>query len=222
MKIKAILLLLLIPMLVHAQWRVGITGGPDYNGFSRDTHGRTFNYKGTYGWSAGVMGQYDIMDWLGVRAELNWTQKNNKAQNAIANLSGVVKEYFKHKEINSYIQLPLMAALDYEYKQWRGLLNLGGYGAWWMARDNDFDVTLQNVSVTPLTEPEFVKERDQRCDFGFVGGIGIERRINQHFSCQVEARCYYSTTSTQKDYMRIKDPRYNTTYTLQLAVCYIF
>ena len=38
----------------------------------------------------------------------------------------------------------------------------------------------------------------------------------------VEARCYYSFISTVKQYMDIKDYRYNTTIGLQAGFSYIF
>jgi hypothetical protein len=69
---------------------------------------------------------------------------------------------------------------------------------------------------------EFNKDQDQRWDCGLVGGLGMEYRFCARWAAQVEARCYYSTTSIQKDYMQIKDPKYNTTIGLQAAICYIF
>ena len=65
-------------------------------------------------------------------------------------------------------------------------------------------------------------ERDQRWDFGFLGGIGMEYRFASHWAAQAEMRYYYSMVSTQKDYMRVKDPKYNSTLALQAGVCYFF
>jgi hypothetical protein len=52
--------------------------------------------------------------------------------------------------------------------------------------------------------------------------MGVEYRFAKHWGAQVEARYYYSTTSTQKQYMRVKDFRYNSTLALQAGVMYYF
>ena len=61
----------------QAQWRIGVTGGVAFNHPTIDKQYMTdLVYKDRCGLSFGLMGQYDFNDWLGVRAELDWTQKN--------------------------------------------------------------------------------------------------------------------------------------------------
>jgi opacity protein-like surface antigen len=55
-----------------------------------------------------------------------------------------------------------------------------------------------------------------------VGGAGVEYRFASHWAAQVEMRYYYSTVSTQKDYMRNQDPHYNGTLALQAGIWYCF
>jgi hypothetical protein len=50
----------------------------------------------------------------------------------------------------------------------------------------------------------------------------MEYRFASHWAAQAEMRYYYSVVSTQKDYMRVKDPKYNSTLALQAGVCYFF
>ena len=69
---------------------------------------------------------------------------------------------------------------------------------------------------------EFNSERDNRLDLGIAGGAGMELRCNRHWAVQLEARCYYSLTSQVKEYMRVKDFRYDTTIGLQAGVYYKF
>jgi hypothetical protein len=55
-----------------------------------------------------------------------------------------------------------------------------------------------------------------------LGGIGLEYRIASHWAAQVELRYYHSLTSVQKQYMKVKDYRYNSTLAIQLGAYYIF
>ena len=67
---------------------------------------------------------------------------------------------------------------------------------------------------------EFYDERDQRWNFGFVGGAGVEYRFARHWAAQVELRYYYSTVSTVKALDLVKDYRYNSTLALQAGLWY--
>ena len=69
---------------------------------------------------------------------------------------------------------------------------------------------------------EFNDNRDQRWDCGIVGGLGLDYRFSKHWGAQAEVRYYYSTTSTTKQYMRVKDYRYNSTTALQVGAYYAF
>ena len=47
-------------------------------------------------------------------------------------------------------------------------------------------------------------------------------KLSTHWAAQVEMRYYYSFVSTQKDYQRVHDPRYNSTLAVQAGVWYCF
>ena len=50
---------LLTVLVVHAQWRIGVTGGIDYNVFSMDKQYMTdYDIDGRLGATIGVSGQY--------------------------------------------------------------------------------------------------------------------------------------------------------------------
>jgi opacity protein-like surface antigen len=214
-----VLLLMIASLTSKSQVRLGITGGIDYNIYSINTHYmENWHYEGNGGYTAGIMGQYDFKDWIGLRMELNWAQKNYRLYG-----TGDYLEYTNIETYNNYIQLPVMASVSAGNKRWRGFVILGGYGAWWLNKKQigaiaclSFDEKVPIALLNKYTS--FSDERDNRYDFGLVGGLGIEWQFLQEWGCQVEGRCYYSMTSTQKDYMRIKDPKYNTTYSLQLTV----
>lgn len=193
--------------------------GGAWNHYAIDKHYMTdWHYEGQWGWTLGVTGQYDFNDWLAVRADLNMTQKNHR-QYRTGNLA-----YTDYDTRNNYLQLPVMASFSFGGKKIRGFLNLGVYGGYWMSSrlKGSFYNTFSNRISKVDESVEFNSDRDQRLDCGLVGGLGVEYRFARHWAAQVESRCYYSTTSTQKNYMLLKDPRYNTTIGLQAAVCYIF
>ena len=219
-KTLAVFLFITYTLTADAQWRIGITGGATYNEYSIDKHYMSdWRYKDAWGGTLGLMGQYDFCEWFGVRADLNWTSKNHRQYRTM-----VPTDY---KTLNNYIQLPLMASFSFGSKQLRGFLNTGFYGGYWISSYDDGTIYYQFTTVIYDTvKNDFVKERDQRVDFGLVGGVGIEWRFNlfnRNWAWQIiEARVYYSTTSTQKDYMRINDPKYNTTLAFQSGLCYFF
>ena len=209
----------LLPLTLQAQWRVGATAGAGYNLFSMDKqYLADYQIGGRWGTTAGVSVQYDINDWLGVRANLNWTQKNYRKYR-------IVLYEMDYMYQNDYLQLPVMASFYVGGgKRLRGIFNLGVYAGYWLdsyrkgSDLNSFDgyMTYFHEKIT------FNAESDQRLDFGLLGGAGVEYRIATHWSLQAEACCYYSTVSTTRQYMRVKDYRYNTTIAAQLGVFYLF
>ena len=117
-----------------------------------------------------------------------------------------------------------MAQFSFGGQKVRGFANIGVYAGCWV--DSHLKGTQHNLlsGVTEsLDEPyAFYNKRDQRADFGLAGGVGIEYRFLEHWALQVEGRCYYSFISTVKQYMNIKDYRYNTTIGIQAGFSYIF
>ena len=64
MKKTLTMLVLMLPMMAFAQWRVGINGGGDLNHFIIDKQYQTdYQFKDRWGGTVGIMGQYDIADW---------------------------------------------------------------------------------------------------------------------------------------------------------------
>lgn len=209
---------LVLPSLAFAQWRVGVNGGATYNHSTISKHYMTdYQWKDRWGVTLGVMGQYDVNDWLGVRAELDWTQKNYR-------LTRQILSNLDYKYVNNYLQLPVMASFSFGGKQLRGFCNAGVYGGYWLTSGREgTDFNNSSEKAYEFSEDiKFNSERDQRFDFGFVGGIGLEYRFCQRWAAQVEMRYYYSTVSTQKDYMRLSDPRYNSTLGVLAGLWYSF
>lgn len=218
MKKLFIFLALMLPTVAFAQWRVGVNAGADYNHYSINTQFQSdYQYKDRWGATLGIMGQYDFNDWLGVRAELDWTQKNYRMKRPVAGTTD-------YKYINNYLQLPVMASFSFGGEKIRGFFNGGIYTGYWLnssRKGTDYN-SFSNLHYDFSEKVEFNKDRDQRWDFGFVGGAGLEYRFAKHWAAQVELRYYHSTVSVQKDYTGFKDKRYNSTLALQAGIWYCF
>ena len=210
-------MLLMLTTVAHAQWRVGATIGTSANHYRMDRQYMSdYHINDRWGLTMGVTGQYDFTEWLGVRADFNWTQKNHRVLR-----DRIPMDY---KYVNNYLQLPVMASFSFGGQKLRGFCNLGVYGGYWLS-SNYSGVDYNSFVGAPYDvkgHVDFNSDRDQRWDCGFVGGLGVEYRFARHWGAQVEARYYYSTTSVQKQYMRVKDYRYNSTLALQAGVSYFF
>lgn len=218
MKKLLTILALLLPTMAFAQWRIGANVGAAYNHPTIDKQYMTdLEYKDRWGVTFGVMGQYNFYDWLGVRAELNWTQKNYRQTRTLLYAQN-------YKYINNYLLLPVMASFSFGSQKWRGFCNVGVYGGYWLnsyLSGTDFN-SFSDKTFTFSEKVDFDKDRDQRWDCGLVGGLGLEYRISQKWGVQVEARYYYSTTSFRKEQPHFKDKRYHSTLGLQAGAMYFF
>ena len=71
-KILILALTAFATLQASAQWRIGVNVGGMYNHYVIDKHYfDDYQYKDRWGVGFGLMGQYDILHWLGVRAELD-------------------------------------------------------------------------------------------------------------------------------------------------------
>ena len=209
----------LLPSKAQAQWRIGASGGATYNWYSIDNQYQTdYRTEGAWGWSAALFTQYNFKDWVGLRAELEAMERNHRFYRT-GTFSGT--NYVYH---NTYVQIPVMAQFSFGGTIVRGFVNAGIYAGYWAAglQKGRYYDPMSGI-VTKFNEPYiFQSEKDQRWDFGLAGGLGLEFRVAAHWAIHVEGRCYYSFISTTKQYMRVKDYRYNTTIGIQAGFAYIF
>ena len=222
----ALACLLFVPSTASAQdeagqphWRVGITGGANHNWYDIDVQYQAdYHYASAWGWSAGVFGQYNFMDWLALRAELEATERNYRFYRTLW-YSGT--NYIAH---NTYVQVPVMAQFGFGGQKVRGFVNIGVYAGYWAAgRTKGTMFETLNEETIPIDEPYiFQQDKDQRWDFGLAGGLGLEYRCAEHWAIHAEGRCYYSYISSVKPYMLVKDNRYNTTIGMNVGVAYVF
>lgn len=216
---RAFLLVLLFALFAHAQLRIGVIGGIDYNQYSIDTQYQfDMRYDGLTGLTAGFSAQYNFVDWFGARVDLMWAERGYHLYRSAPVLQDI--DYFLTTD---YLMLPVMANFSFGGKKIRGYTDLGIYGGYWLAGHYDGSTEDdQNKSVSVDEKYEFNSDRDQRFDFGYVADAGIDYFFATHFAVKLEWRCYYSVVSTTKNYMKIDDNRYNTTFALQTGFSYIF
>lgn len=217
--VLAFIALFVLPSASQAQWRIGLSAGGDYNRYSIDTQYQTdLRYDGAFGWNAAVFGQYNWFDWLGLRAELEVSERNYRFYR-----TGMHEgtNYITH---NTYALVPVLAQFSFGGTKVRGFVNLGVYGGYWAAgwQKGTFFDTFSEKVVKIDQAYLFQNEKDQRWDFGWAGGLGLEYRVAEHWALHAEARCYYSVVSSVKQYMEVKDYRYNTTVDFQIGFSYIF
>ena len=212
-------LLMFVAVMAHGQWRLGASGGGDYNFYSIDRHYQSdYHYKGVWGGTAAIFTQYNFFDWLGVRAEIEMVQKNHLFYRTL-NFAGT-----HYTTSNTYLQLPIMTQFSFGGEKVRGFIHAGVYAGYWVYGYQKGTVTnTQSYNTYPVDEPySFYGPRDERWDFGLAGGIGIEYRFLEHWELHAEGRCYYSFISTTHQSSVIKDYRYNTPVAIQAGFAYIF
>lgn len=218
--LATVIVALLSAASASAQWRAGLTMGAVSNSLDLDRQYQyDWRYKHRWGMDIGAVGQYDVKDWFGIRAELHWMQRGY-SQHRTHYSAGTEYRYR-----NNYLVLPVMGSFSFGGSKLRGFLNAGIYGGYWLTSN------VEGAYVSKINGREdygidqdtgFNSTRDQRWDFGYVGGIGIEYKVCPNIAAQLECRYYYSVTSTTKQYMRVKDYRYNNTLGIQATVMYLF
>lgn len=226
----------ILPSAANAQWRIGLTGGATINHYTIDKHYmEDWHYSNGWGTTFGISSQYNFLKLkkmkVGVRADLNWLQKNHREYRTtildikVQTESGNLVNPIDFKVKNDYIQLPIMATVNYGGR-FHCFADVGFYGGYWCKSSLNgrlgeaYSITEVVAKLLSDNDKDFIfdNERDQRYEFGLVGGIGGGWRFANHWDVQIEVLWYRGLTSTQKNYMRTKDPRYNDTFVFQAGL----
>lgn len=204
--------------VVKAQWGVGLTAGYTYNTYDIKTqYDYDRRYDGLSGFSIGVPVQYSFNDWFALVVEPSYIRKGFKINRSLV--------YTDCTEYDYYVSMPLMARFSFGGNRLRGFFNGGVFCGYWLkSYYTGYNYSLdKNLCYYAYNQDrEFLSERDNRFEAGFVGGLGMIYKFAKKWSVLAECRYYYSTTSQTKDYMRVKMPRYNSTLALQVGIMYEF
>jgi hypothetical protein len=212
----------LVSFHAKAQLAIGLEGGYNRNYIVTNNANRAFTYyQPLSGFTIGIPVQYTINDWLAIAADPGFVKKNYRQQRGDFYL-GVYQD-----NDNSYLQLPLMGHFMFGGTKLKGFVNLGVYGGYWlggrvkgkMANILDLvDDANEGGSIYNYQQAFSYSEaygfntvRDNRLEFGWLAGLGLEYQLKERFKIFAEARLLYGVTDQQKNYSLNQVPRYNNT-----------
>jgi hypothetical protein len=205
-------------------WYVGLSGGYTNNWLYTSTGNRALTeYNDGPGFEISVPVRYRFASWFALQAEIQYIQKNY-----IWNRTEQYGRIYT-KNINSFIDIPLMAHFSFGGPRLRGFLNAGGYIGFWAAgrrkgteREytvNVFDIDNSSFYYDFKEKYEFNKTRDNRFDAGLLAGIGMQYEL-EPCVIFIEGRFNYGLTDLQKDYQYGLIPRINDTVAVQIGVLF--
>ncbi len=205
-------------------WFMGFEGGYDYNAYHINTqYAYDLRYSGASGLTVGIPVQVNIYDWLAVRMDLQYQQKNHFLYRTHS-----YENLYTHTH-DHYLQLPVLVNFSFGGERVRGYSSIGGYmGCWLASRRNGAALTC----VTPSEElggavydfdeyRTLERKHDNRFDAGLAANLGLRVKIDERMYFFAEAAVYYSLVSTEKTRDLVSPtPRYNTTYALQVGLLF--
>jgi opacity protein-like surface antigen len=224
-------MLIVISVSAKAQIYIGVESGLTKNYLNADISDLSYTTKKPlYGFNIAVPIDCRINHSLSIRSSVSYVQKNYSL-NRTGDFKGIYQE-FK----NSYLQIPLLVAIQKKIKDLSFFLQAGGYGAYWndgivkgtipnifSVSSNENDTETESFNLTSYNEKySFDKRKDNRLEFGFVVGCGMDYALNKKSFLRIEADYYDSVTDQQKNYMPAQYPRKNQTVTLLLGYFYKF
>lgn len=179
-------------------------------------------YDGMKGWNISIPVGYQFFNWLALETAPTYIQKNyNIVRTGF--FTGIYQ-----KNYNTYLQLPLVLRFSFGGKALRGFVDMGGYGAYWKSGRikgtepnilNEDDTAYQTVNATSLLGENygysydqpyaFNSVKDNRVEWGVIGGAGISYELFKTYTFYVEGRYYRAMTDQQKNYEINQSPRYN-------------
>lgn len=215
----------------RSQLFIGVEGGLNQNYLSTSNASEPFtDYRGMSGWNVGIPVGYQFFDWMAVVATPTYITKNYDIERT-GFFTGVYQ-----KNYNNYLQLPVKLRFSFGGKELRGFVDLGGYAGYWMSGRikgteanilNEVDTSYQTVNPTSVLGENypysydqkytFDNKKDNRMEFGLVGGAGISYELFETYTIFVEGHYYRAMTDQQKHYEMYQAPRYNDNFGLSLG-----
>ncbi len=201
-----------------AQWRAGVYAGAGFCGRSlQGVYDYARSRSVVPGVVAGVTGQYNFVDWFGIRMDVNMQWRN------FDDVYSVIAEQYRNR--NLYVDVPLMASFSFGSDRLRGYVNLGGYAGIWASRQV-FCKPWQGGSFLPLRK-EYVQtgftRAENRFDAGAAGGIGISYQFRTNLVASAECMMYYGLTDSHNTgSSRFLQPSYDTTPCVCVGIAWQF
>ena len=231
LRIITFILLCWIVMEATAQekpsWIIGVKGGWSYTSIASSNMGRVDEtYSPLSGYDIGVQARCRLLDWLAVRADLEFMSRSHKMDR---NLHYIDLVYTKYS--NDYLVLPVMADFSFGGKKLRGHAYGGVYGAFWMKARTEgttFWMTDYYVYFDDFKESRQFNSEDQRLTAGGVGGLGLSYAFPDVWKngggpvITLDALYYHDFVSHHKGYSHLSDSRYLGTLSITLGLAFCF
>lgn len=224
---------------LSAQWRLGVYGGGDWFQRTIDYGYVTNMERGQYRhstsirmnehhnihcpWSGdvGLMAQYNFYDWLGIRADVTWQQRNYyECRHLMANYIDTIAYS------NNYLVIPIMLHFSVGNQIVRGYANIGGY--WGFNLFDQWAIHSTNIQQSRYYEVwgqnlEQNFAMPKRMDAGLAGSIGVQYKFHSNIALFAEVGVYYGLLDNHPTGSRyFKQPEYDTTITFNLGFAYLF
>lgn len=199
----------------QGKWAVGITAGTSCNWQTRDAgYAYDMQYNGRWGAAAGIMVTYRFFDWMSLRADIQYAQKNYN----MTRMHPALQSSHIHTDYtNHYLQVPVMVDWTFGSKL-KSHIYTGGYGGFWLAGN------VKRISIMNTQEqkaPYVFSPEDNRGDGGLALGVGVTYDVLSNLRVGAEAMLYYSLVNTVKRQPVMNDARYNNTVTIGVMATYI-
>jgi opacity protein-like surface antigen len=223
-KLVLFFLLIAVAYLSKAQTAIGLEGGVSSSYLNTNISNRAssiINYGAGYTFDLSY--QYKIKHWLYIETAPGITQKNYFIDRTDS-FAGIYEE-FK----NTYLQIPVMAKFLYGHHSFQAFADAGLYGGYWLSatvkgvipnilsisQDAQGNGTIQQTSYNE--KYQINPETDNRLEFGWVAGAGVQYHFNHDYMLTASARYYQALTNQQKDYEVNQIPQYNQTFTFLIG-----
>jgi len=133
---------------------------------------------------------------------------------------------------NKYLQIPLTlhAVIG---KRLKFFLDAGIFGGYWVnskingtvpdifSVNSDKNQHGQEFNLVPYSQNySFDKQKDQRFDFGYIGGLGLQFNFFQQLDGFIAGRYFYAISNRQKNNPAYDMGSYNQTTTVSLGITY--
>jgi hypothetical protein len=204
-----------------------VEGGLSYNTYHTNISNRSSTVlNGLTGFNIGLPFRYKVYPWLYITTAPGVVQKGYSMDRS----DSLYGEYDRH--INTYLQLPVGVSLTYDVWRLRGTLDPGVYAGYWLSgrvkgavadvfgvseTTNTAGQTSEQFRLSPYDESySFLSQRDNRWEFGWVLGLGLQYHLTGRYWLTTSGRYYQSLTSQEKAAVS-PIPAYNRTWTFSIG-----
>ena len=170
-----IVLAFFMTLPASAQWGLGLSGGCAYNHYDYDPQYMTgMHYEGHFGGVCGLHACYQFNNKLSLLGGATLQQRGYNLD--FRHHDSVT--IHKYRRDDFYICFPLMAEFSFGQSKWQGFVDVGAYAGYWLKSRYGTKMYLSYLSHSMCfhgyyyTEKEFSADRDQRFEFGVIGGLG--------------------------------------------------